>query len=245
MMVVGMISYLALSKDDQVAPDPVAQLPVQQIAEGRVALAMHPVLTLEQAEKISSGIDAENSEIVFGLNVRKDRTCTLDERYIESEDGELIRAIECVPAEKPAGLYDHFDNPTLVGMSYSDAGAAEELGARLSEADPETARDLMLRAVALDPENTEPLLWLAANNYSATAKNGEPALNEMQESYVLRVVAEGMGGYGNPEFSARLLRDASFTEQDFADLDAIANEELQKIRDIQLDVTGKTTVVAL
>jgi len=146
-----------------------------------------------------------------------------------SEDREAL-------AEKPAG---HYDNPTLVGMSYSDAGAVQELGERLSEVDPETARDMMLRAVALDPENTKPLLWLTANNYSAIANNGEPALNEMQESYVLWVVAEGMGGYGNPEFSARRLRELGFTEQDFADLDAIANEELQKVRGIRLDVAVK------
>lgn len=237
------VGYLALSVDDPA--DSVELTSEQLVSEDRDAPAMRPDQTLEQAEEKSELMGAENTEVVFGVSVRKDRTCTLNERYIESEDGELIRAIECIPAEKPAEPYDLYDDETLRGMSFSDAGAAEALGKRYYEEDPEFARDMMLRAAALEPNNTMPLLWLADVNYSLTASNGEPALNQLQENYLLRKVADLMTSDGYPDGPRKHLATAGFTDEDFAELDAIAIKELLKIRDIQLEVMGETTVAPL
>src|SRR5210317_2066381 len=63
------------------------------------------------------------TEIVHGLRVRKDRNCTIEPRFIDIGDGNVVKAFACVPHAEPGpGFYDIYDNATLAKLAYSDGG---------------------------------------------------------------------------------------------------------------------------
>jgi hypothetical protein len=189
----------------------------------------------------SSPESDSDTEIVHGLRVRKNRNCTVELHYVDIGDGTVIEAFSCTPnqAAKP-GEFDEYDNETLAGMSYSDPVAAEVLGKRLADYEPERARRLLLRSVALRPKNTSPILWLASANYGLIAFNEEPALNQMAENYLLARVAEEMGTSGAATSIREQLIEAGFQEKDFLELEMEVKVDLFEIREIQLEVTGQT-----
>jgi hypothetical protein len=182
-----------------------------------------------------------NTEIVHGLRVRKDRNCTIELNYVDTGDGNLIEAYSCTP-NQPAepGEFDQYDNATLAGMAYSDASAAEALGKRLAEDDPESARELMIRSAALRPRNPQPMLWLASAYYGLVAVNGEPAIKEMMENYVLTRLAEELGTSGAASSIQEQLAKAGFQDKDFLQLEDVVAADLVTIREIQLEVTGSS-----
>jgi len=181
------------------------------------------------------------TEFVYGIEVRKNRNCTVEQHYIDIGDGKVVEAYSCKPNHPPApGVYDEYNNETLAGMSYSDPVAAEVLGKRLADYDLERARDLMLRSVALRPENTIPIRWLASANYGLIGVNGEPAIGEMSENYLLARVAEEMGTPGAAIGIREQLIKAGFQDRDFEDLEMEVKVDLYRIQEIQLEVTGQS-----
>ena len=183
----------------------------------------------------------ENTEIVHGLRVRKDRNCTVELNYVDTGDGNPIEAYSCTPTQpaEPDEL-DQYNNETLAGMSYSDASAAAALGKRLAESDLESARELLIRSAALRPENPQPMLWLASAYYGLVAVNGEPAIDEMMENYVLARLAEELGTSGAANSIQDQLVGAGFHDKDFLQLEDVVKAELITIREIQLEVTGSS-----
>ena len=180
-------------------------------------------------------------EIVHGMRVRKDRDCTIEPRYFDLGEGTVLTAHVCVPNGLPEPeFYDIYDDATLAKMAYSDAGAAEELGRRVSEQDPERARALILRSVALRPENTLPVLWLADQNYSMLSKNGEPAFKQMQEKYLLTRVAEELGSVDAAMLIRHELEEAGASEDMFRHLEHQVLFDLREIRAIQIEVKGES-----
>ena len=240
MMALGTFGYLALSVDDPVEP-----VPAQLVSEDREAPATRPVLTLEQAEKVAAVLDRENSETVFGLKVKKDRNCTMVERYIEDKDGQLYAAYQCIPDTVPEPEpYETFTDETLVGLVYADAAAAAELGRRRSGEEPDKARVLMLRAVALDPSDVEPLVWLSWEHFSQTHTEDGLATDIISERYVLLRTAEEIGG--RPVYDTRRTRDlliiGGVSPVQIAELEGRVQAEIGFARDIQVDVLGTTTI---
>jgi hypothetical protein len=211
-------------------------------------VATKDVATIERDQSVrdgltedsSSGIDA-NTEIVHGMRVRKDRNCTVELNYVDAGDGNVIEAYSCTPnqAAEP-DEFDQYTNETLAGMAYSDASAAEALGKRLAESDLESARELMIRSAALRPENPQSVLWLASAYYGLVAVNGEPAINEMMENYVLARLAEELGTSGAANGIKGQLAKAGFEDKDFRQLEDVVNAELTTVREIQLEVTGSS-----
>ena len=125
-------------------------------------------------------------------------------------------------------------------MSYSDSLAAEVLGKRLAEVDPERARMLLMRSVALRPQNTNPILWLASAYYGLVASNGEPAIDEMSQNYLLTRVAEELGTNGAAASIRSHLIRAGFEDKDFLRLEKEITVDLVQIRDVQLEVHGRS-----
>lgn len=206
--------------DDRIAPDP-------------EHFAVKPTVAATSPEPDSP------FEIVHGLRVRKNRNCTVEIQYLDAGNGTVIEAYSCTPNQPSApGALDHYDDEALAAMSYSDALAAEVLGKRLAEADPERARALLLRSVALKPQNTSPLLWLASENYSLVATNGEPAILEMTQKYLLSRVAEELGTPGAAASIRNNLTSIGFEETDFLALEKDVVADLAMIRSIQIEVTG-------
>jgi len=181
------------------------------------------------------------TEVVHGLEVRKDRNCTVKLNYIDIGDGNVIEAYSCTP-NKPLGPeeYDQYDNSTLSVMAYADPVAAEVLGKRLAEDYPVRARMLLIRSVALRPKNTAPILWLASGYYGLVAENGEPALREMSENYLLQRIAEELGTSGASDAMKRLLIEAGFRDEDFLEMEEALRVDLNEIRAIQVEVTGSS-----
>lgn len=196
------------------------------------------------AEEIEARKNPQAGDI---FTMRYGGTCTIVEHYRPNKDGTTSRLISCEPNQpRERRPHEQYDNATLEGMAYADAGAAYELGRRMVEKDPLKAREMMLRSAALNPENLHGLNWLVTGYYSAiTLRNGKPAKNAMTTKYILYKVAEQLGAPDRTLSITKSLRAAGFNDQGFARLDAIANKELLKIRDVQLEVTGQTTVTSL
>ena len=206
--------------------------------------------TVDQADPVTSPVPqpvperrdvAEpQTEVVMGLEVRKDRNCKVERIYIENADGSITEAVHCVsePAPNP---YAHYTHAELMVLAYDTAGAAIELGKRLHASDPEAARAYMLRALALDPSNISPVAWLAATSYSLRGNTPE-ARQAIANQYVVTKIME----HFNPEQSAAWIvgdaLDAGMTHDDIRLLDDRARGDLMDIRDIQLEVFGSATV---
>lgn len=197
-----------------------------------------------RGETAASASDAESPfETVFGLRVRKDRNCTVEKRYISTGDGTVIEGVTCVPNSPQApGQYDTYNDETLAQMAYSDAAAAEVLGKRLVEQDPQRAYNLLLRSVALKPKNTQPILWLAGMSYSLVSVNGEPALKQMSERYVLSRTAEELGTPGVAAHARLSLIETGMGAAEFQQLEADVRHNLQAIREVQIRVKGESNV---
>ncbi len=241
-MALGTITYLALSVNNPVEP-----IPVQPVSEDREAPATSPLVTLEQAEEISDLLateDTEDTEIVFGISVKKDRTCTLVERYLEQDDGSLMRGVECIPAETLPGPYELLTNETLMEMTYKEAGAAAELAKRWAYDYPKEARMLALRAVALDSSNVKPIETLAWDQYSQDYDQDGIATEFVQETYVLLRTAEVIkGGYLlDVDHSRDLLLKAGYTDEQMAGLEQRVDMEVGFIQKTQVEMTGATTI---
>jgi len=184
------------------------------------------------------------TEVVHGLEVLKDRNCTVKLNYIDIGDGNVIEAYACTPNQAMGPLgpweYDQYDDATLSVMAYADPVAAEVLGKRLADGDPVVARFLLIRSVALKPENTAPIRWLASAYYGLVAENGEPALREMSENYLLQRIAEELGTSGASDVMKRRLIEAGFRDGDFLEMEEALRVDLNEIRAIQVEVTGSS-----
>jgi hypothetical protein len=184
------------------------------------------------------------TEVVHGLEVLKDRNCTVKLNYIDIGDGNVIEAYACTPNQAMGPLgpreYEQYDDATLSVMAYSDPVAAEVLGKRLADSNRVVARFLLIRSVALKPENTAPILWLASAYYGLVAENEEPALREMSENYLLQRIAEELGTSGASEVMRRQLIEAGFRDEDFLEMEEALRVDLNEIRAIQVEVTGSS-----
>ncbi len=231
---VAVVGYVLTLGDTEDHPPPFVS------NHDKTSSELAPVVESESTTTTRSETDSD-FEVVHGLQVRKDRNCTVERRYIDVGNGTVIEAFSCTP-NQPAepGAFEEYDNETLAGMSYSDSLAAEVLGKRLADIDPERARMLLMRSVALRPQNTNPILWLASAYYGLVASNGEPAIDEMSQNYLLTRVAEELGTNGAAASIRSHLIRAGFEDKDFLRLEKEITVDLVQIRDVQLEVHGRS-----
>jgi len=242
---VVVVGYVLMPADTEDHPPPFVSIDDNTLINDKTSTEVTSVVESESVTTTSSETDSE-FEIVLGIQVRKDRNCTLERRYIDVGDGTVIEGFSCTP-NQPAepGAYEEYGNATLAGMSYSDSLAAEILGKRLADIDPGRARMLLMRSVALRPQNTNPILWLASVNYSLVATNGEPAIHEMSQNYLLARVAEELGTHGAAASIRSELIRVGFEDEDFLKLEEDVIVDLAKIRDVQLEVHGRSELTEL
>ncbi len=181
----------------------------------------------------------EDTEVVLGIRVRKDRNCTVQLHYIESEDGIVKEAYSCEPHAGAAGRpYQDYDLQTLGQLAYGDAAAAEELGRRIAESDPALALEMMIRASALSAD-ASPVIWLAQVSYSVVSVNDVPRVESMKTSYVLNELAYRMGHRSaDPSEWRTLLQEADVSGTEIERLDRAVDGLLSRMREIKLNVTG-------
>ena len=181
------------------------------------------------------------TEIVMGIEVRKDRECTVQRHYVDLGNGTVTDAYSCAPSEPIADAYEHYSDEELRVLAYSDARAASVLGKRLVEVDLDESRRLLLRAVALKPTNLDPVMWLAAQAYSL--RGTSPAAQSARaNTYVLTRTAQAMGSGASIDWVLADLEQAGFNERDLAELEEQVRDNLRRIREIQLEVYGESVV---
>jgi hypothetical protein len=184
---------------------------------------------------------AQATERVMGLNVRTDRRCTVTRHYLDRGDGTVSEAYSCDTPEPVAGEYEHFDNGTLEQLAYSDARAAGALGKRLLATDPTKARALILRALALQPQDIEPVMWLVSQAYSLRGSSAA-ARNATANAYVLTRLVRELGTPVALTWIVEDLRRSGFDDVALANLDAGVAAELRRIEDIRREVFGESTI---
>jgi len=186
-------------------------------------------------------IDAPETELVMGIEVRRDRNCTVQRHYVDLGDGTVTDAYSCVPEKAALDDYEHYSDEELRVLSYNDAHAASVLGKRLVGVDLEGSRALLLRAVALRPANLDPVMWLAAQAHSL--RGDSPAAQDARaNTYVLTRTAQAMGSAEDIEWVLKDLERSGFGADDIAGLEEQVKNNLKRIREIQLEVHGVSVV---
>lgn len=201
-----------------------------------------PTATSNYEPLQSLGAD-NDTEVVLGLRVRRDRNCRVELQDYVTPDGEMFSAYSCTSNNSaPLQVYSDYDNETLAGMAYSDADAAAMLGHRLISKDTHRSYQLLIRAAALDGK-VEHLAWLADQAFGTVAINGEPQVANLQRQYELAALAARLGDapVKSRYFKNELIKNG-IDEDRLSSLDKRVNELVQSMRDIQLTVLGEATI---
>lgn len=221
-----------------ISPEPATSSRIA-LPDRPVTAEEHPVPQPVAAEE--TVVEAPGTEVVMGITVRKDRNCTVRRHYVDLGNGTVTDAYSCVPNEAPPDDYDQYGNEELRVLAYNDARAASVLGKRLVDVDLEQSRELLLRAVALQPANLDPVLWLAAHAYSVRG-DSTAARDARANTYVLARTAQAMGSAASVDWIIADLERAGFVSGDIAKLDDQVKSTLRRIRNIQLEVFGESVV---
>jgi hypothetical protein len=171
--------------------------------------------------------------------------CDLVTYYVPVGDGTVQEAFACVPpdpAEQHA--YESYSSAALESLAYADAKAAEVLGMRRRERDEARAVSLFLRSSALSGGDITPILRYSQSYPEPSAINGVPVRKTIQTKYVLSAVADLLSTdtqYAVP-WENEIRRYSTDADQEIAMLQARARRIVAEMRQIELDVTGSSSL---
>ena len=171
--------------------------------------------------------------------------CTIITRYLPNDDGTITETYSCEPnAYQEKHPYESYSNEALESLAYSEAKAAEILSMRLREQDEELAMSLAIRATALSGGDTYPILLFSQAYPHPAAINDVPVKKTYRVKYVLSAVALMLGDNSGalPSWEASIRTFSENPERELALLDERARQIVDEMRQIQLDVTGETTI---
>ena len=225
---------------------PIAQpLSTQADSEAKPA---DPAGPIETEKRQSGGLPSQETEVVLGFRVRKDRDCEVQIRYVtDPESGETSEAMTCEPRtpELPHP-YESWSNETLAQEAFGDAKAAEILALR--HIGSENAEDeviglnLLYRAVALsgDPDVFNKAISL---RYANIAQNGEPNLKNLKQLLVFSHIS---GRFGHEAIDADMitadLKRYGVPEADIRELHLTSDRILRQMARLQTEITGSTSI---
>jgi len=206
--------------------------------------AVQPAILAAVPSFRSASIEEDDTEVVLGIPVRKDRDCRVELKDYVTTEGEMFSAYSCTPnSPPPAHAYADYDNATLANMAYSDADAAALLGRRYIGKDTGKSYELLIRASALEGGNVEPLAWLAEQAFGVIEIDGEPQLENMQHQYELAALASRLGGNpGKAMFLKQELARNGVEGVELDTLDSRVDALLRSMRNIQRSVHGEVTI---
>jgi len=187
-------------------------------------------------------------EMVLGIQVRKDRNCTVEIRHIvDPETSDIRQAYACTPDSSPEiDPYTTYPEETLAGMAYGDAHAAEVLGLRkLVSTDPAQEAEglkLLLRSVALSNDTRG--IGLAVNTrYSHISSEDRVELNNVRQLLVLGHIANLIKpGSMSTHHYTRLLIENGVDVEEIEQLGQQSNSILSELAGIQTEITGNTNI---
>lgn len=213
---------IAQSANPEVHPDePVA------IAEAADSAVRPPPLAAEDRD----------TEMVMGIRVRKDRNCTVKRHYIDHGNGMVSEAFSCVPNMVDDDPYERYTTAELSVLAYGDAEAAAELGKRLVATNEAASRSYMLRAVALDTDDLQPLYWLASQTASLRGDSPE-ARRAVADSFILLHTARAFDESVPTRWIDVELEEYGFTDEERDRLNDTVVGNLEYIHSVQLEVFG-------
>ncbi len=176
---------------------------------------------------------------------REPRNCTIVTHYLPNDDGTTTEVASCEPNEpRQEHPYASYPIEALESLAYADAKAAEILSMRLLQSDGEAAMSLALRATALAGGDATPIVAYANAYPEPTAVNGVPVRQTVHVRYVLATVTRLLGDprHSVPYFEAIIREHSTDPEREIAMLEVRAREMIEEMRQIQLEVTGSSTI---
>lgn len=167
--------------------------------------------------------------------------CSATRQMVHLGDGLVTEAYACDPPDVEDPFSAHSDADLLV-MSYSDADAAEALGKRLLLQEEEgPANEMMLRAVALRPDDISPLKYLVTQTGSLRGPSRE-ARRQVGNAYIITKTAS----HFDPTITTSWLRsdlvEHRFTAEDIERLDRLVEGNLARMRAVQIEVFGESRI---
>lgn len=167
--------------------------------------------------------------------------CSAEKHMVHLGDGLVTEAYSCEPPQTD-GPFAAYSDADLLVLSYSDADAAEELGKRLlfqNEQGP--ANEMMLRAVALRPDDISPLQFLVSQTGSLRGPSRE-ARTQVANAYIISKTAS----YFDPTVTTGWLRkdlaEHRFSAEDIERLDRLVEGNLARMRAVQIEVFGESRI---
>jgi hypothetical protein len=234
----GVVSAAVLLRGTSATTAITTPIPANTEAHGPVVDESRPPTT---AIAQQDSTESPKTEVVLGIPVLKDRNCSVTRHYVDLGNGVVTDAYSCVPHDRAPGEYERYGDEELAVLAYSDAKAASTLGRRLVTADPKRSRELLIRAVALQPGNVEPVMWLASQAYSLRG-DSSAARMAMANAYVITGTARALGSRADIDWIIEDLRGAGLSDDGLAALDRFVEEDLRTIRAIQRDVFGHSSI---
>ena len=211
-------------------------------APEKVAAENPPAAEIQSSADGNAGANDESEAgTVAGVGQLRDFNCSMTKHMVHLGDGLVTEAYSCDPpdVEDPFAAYSDAD---LLVMSYSDAGAAEELGRRLLFQNEEgPANEMMLRAVALRPDDISPLQYLVSHTGSLRGPSRE-ARRQVGNAYIISKTAS----HFDPTISTSWLKDElaehQFTAEDIEFMDRLVEGNLERMRAVQVEVFGESRI---
>ena len=158
------------------------------------------------------------------------------QRLLDEASGEMLWA--CTRSG-----YWNYTTETLESMAYDDAEAARVLAHRVRETDYPRALNLVQRAAALSGDVTA---LIEARKWRPLAhRNGDMDLSGVGQAYVLMEAADRINKAKrsrSADYEAMIRQIADDPDVTLQELDDIVNYMLHRMRQIELEVTGQSTI---
>ena len=221
----GALAYRSQHRPPQTSPAAVADVPA---IASPATQALPPKLPQAQDTAAPDGGD-----------------CTLVAHYLPNGDGTTTEAYTCERATEIAPHpYEQYSNEALASLAYSDAKAAEILGMRMRDRDEALAMSLMIRASALADGDVRPLVQYFNAYPHPSSVDGVPVPETVRTQFVLLSVMGLLNPtpYDLSRWEDRIRNFADDPEYEIASLTRRAEQIVEEMRQIQLEVTGETNL---
>jgi len=238
-----MVAWLLTSRDHQ--PGAPSRVPASTVNDLDVQANL--ATQSSSGQRDTELPETDHLERILGIDVRKDRPCTVEIRYVvDSESSTSTEAYVCIPDEtEEQDPYESWDASTLAALAYGDAHAAAVLGLRhvVSENRMEEVLGLALlyRSVALsgDLDTFKKAIGL---RYSVVEIDAEPNLHNLKQLAVFATIASRLGDDSlHPDRYFERLRQHVPDEEITTILTGV-DAVLETMAAIQTGATGDTTI---
>lgn len=175
----------------------------------------------------------------------QDGGCEIVTRYIANGDGTVRELLACERLNpKQKHPYESYSNEALEALAYADAKAAEVLGIRLRDRDLAKSMSLMIRASALQGGDSTPIVQLFNMYPQAHEVDGAPVAQAIRAKFVLSAVVDLLSSdtFYAGEWEEKVRRYSSDPEAEIALLYQQAIQIIEEMRQIELEVTGSSTI---